>query len=500
MIPSSHRFDQSTMASLLDADPVVADYRAFFSLFDWSVVDRWQAQRSRCCGSHGHPLTASLKAFLLRIKEGLLYAKQLRDFLRHHPLLVIELGFVLQLDPSADYGFDVERTVPCRYWLGEKLRQLDRGLLSDLLAATVAALQEEIPGLGEVVAFDVKHIYAWVKENNERASVPERYDKTRMLAGDPDCRLGVKRSTNQQQPDGSTRERKELIWGYGSGVAAATTPDYGDVVLAEDTQPFNEHDITYFRPLYQQTVAALNAFSTHLTADAAYDAWYVYECAARHGGIAAVPLNQHGHPAFQRTADGTPLCPQGLPMTPTFQFAHTSGYRAQRFRCPFLFQDISPLPLGDLSSHFVPLQLAENHIFWGLYTDHDPFFKNCELAFLNAAANDLIKRASFGQEDIHLEHRIQVDHIEFTALLDGILDHLRIYIIARLQALDKSRYLFELNFRNNVYIGSGAIDPMSQAGDGSPNVVINPQALKRLNDRKHCGQNFRLTHRGLPAR
>jgi len=41
-------------------------------------------------------------------------------------------------------------------------------LLQDLLAATVAALKEEIPALGEVVAFDVKHIYAWVKENNWR--------------------------------------------------------------------------------------------------------------------------------------------------------------------------------------------------------------------------------------------------------------------------------------------------------------------------------------------
>ncbi len=325
MIPSSSRFDQSTMASLLEVDPLVQEYRAFFSALDWSVVERWQAQRSACCGSHGHPLTAYLKAFLVRIKEGLMYAKQLRDFLLKHPLLVIELGFHLQLDPCADYGFDVERTLPCRYWLGEKLRQLVPALLQDLLAATVSALQEEIPGLGEVVAFDVKHIYAWVKENNERVYVKDRYDKTHCLAGDPDCRLGVKRSTNQELPDGSTEEKKELLWGYGSGVVAATTPDYGDVVLAEYTQPFNEGDVTYFRPLYQQAVAALQAFPMYLTADAAFDAWYVYEQAARHGGIAAVPLNQHGHPVYERAADGVPLCPIGLRMQPTFQFSHTYG-------------------------------------------------------------------------------------------------------------------------------------------------------------------------------
>ncbi len=66
--------------------------------------------------------------------------------------------------------------------------------------------------------------------------------------GDPECKLGVqrgaKRSTNQQLPDGTTQEKKELIWGYGTGVAAATTPDYGDIVLAEHTLPFNEGDVT----------------------------------------------------------------------------------------------------------------------------------------------------------------------------------------------------------------------------------------------------------------
>ncbi len=334
MIPASRRFDQSTIASLLEVDPLIQEYRAFFSLFDWSVVDRWLASRSACYGSHGHPLTAYLKAFLLRIKEGLIYAKQLREFLVNHPLLIIELGFDLQLDLTADYGFDVERTLPTRYWLGEKLRQLDRTLLTDLLAATVTALKEEIPGLGEVVAFDVKHIYAWVKENNWRAYVKDRYDKTHILAGDPDCKLGVKRSTNQELPDGSTEEKKVLLWGYGTGVAAAPTPAYGDIVLAEYTQPFNEGDVTYFRPLYQQTVVALDHYPTHLAADAAYDAWYVYEAAVRHGGIAAVPLNAHTKTIFE--PDGVPLCPKGLRMHPTFLYAHTNGYRAQRYRCPLL--------------------------------------------------------------------------------------------------------------------------------------------------------------------
>ena len=89
-------------------------------------------------------------------------------------MLVIELGFHLHLDPTAPYGFDVDKTLPSRYWFGEKLRQLDPDLLSDVLAATIQALQQEIPGLGETVAFDVKHIYAWVVRRFGACGIPLR--------------------------------------------------------------------------------------------------------------------------------------------------------------------------------------------------------------------------------------------------------------------------------------------------------------------------------------
>ncbi len=315
-------------------------------LVDWQLVEQWQQQHA-ARGRPGHPVSAYLKVFLIRIREGFLYTTQLRRFLLKHPLLVIDLGFHLVLDPSQPYGFDVEQTVPCDYWLRHQLRQFDQDLLQALLHATVTALQDEIPGLGEVVAFDVKHIYAWVRENNPRESMRDRYCKDRQPKGDPDCRVGVKKSTNQQQPDGSKKEIKEYIWGYGSGVAAATDPVYGDVVLAENTLPFNEADVTHYRPLYRRTVLATNQFPIHVTADAAFDYWYIYETVAHRGGIAAIPLNSHGHEEVPRDPDGTPRGFAGLRMYPTYQFEHTNGFRAQRFRCPLLF----PQPTGQTCDH-----------------------------------------------------------------------------------------------------------------------------------------------------
>jgi hypothetical protein len=142
---------------LRDIDPVVQRYRARFALFAWSDID---PPPKRGPGRPGHPTSAYLKAALVRINEHLLSTPRWRAYLLDHPLLVLELGFRPHLDLRQPYGFDVATTVPSVRHLNTILRTLDPRRLADLLEQTVGALQQEIPGLGEVVAFDVKHIYA----------------------------------------------------------------------------------------------------------------------------------------------------------------------------------------------------------------------------------------------------------------------------------------------------------------------------------------------------
>ncbi len=335
MIALAGAFDGDALTCLRDYDPVVRRYRAFFAHLDWHVIPARVTTRP-WPGPAPHPTAAYVKALLIKLCEHREYVTQMRSFLVEHPLLVLEIGFRPVPDATQPYGFDVERTVPCARWLRHMHQHLGHGLLDALLRGTVRALQAEIPGLGETVAFDVKHIYAWVEQNNPKAYVPHRYDPARQPTGDPDCRLGVKTSSNQVRADGTITQTKEYVWGYGSGVAAATHPDYGDVVLAEYTQPFNEVDSTYYHPLYDRTVATLGFRPTNVTADAAFDAWHIYQTCAGQGGMAAIPLNTRGHPAPQRLPDGTPLCPKGLAMSPSYPFDHTDGYRAQEFRCPLL--------------------------------------------------------------------------------------------------------------------------------------------------------------------
>ena len=317
-------------------DPVARRYRAFFALLDWSAVSERDGTR-RWPGWAPHPRTAYIKALLVKLCEQKAYITDLRRFLVEHPALVLELGFRPAPSATAPGGFDVERTVPGARWLRHQQQHLDHAALRALLAGTVAALQREIPGLGTTVAVDVKHIYAWVQENNPKAYVRQRHDPRRRPPGDPDCRLGVKRSINQEHADGRTTAHKEYVWGYGTGLASATDPRYGDVVLAEWTQPFNVQDVTYFHPVYQQATATLGRAPTNVAADAAFDAWHVYQPCFETGGIAAIPLNLRGQARPNRDADGHPRCARGLTMVPRYQFLHEDGYRVQRFGCPLRF-------------------------------------------------------------------------------------------------------------------------------------------------------------------
>jgi hypothetical protein len=323
------------------ADPIIQRYRTFFALLDWSQVQERDADR-RWPGRVPHPRTTYVKALLVKLCEQKAYITDLRRFLVEHPALVLELGFHPVPASSESGRFDVERTVPCARWLRYQQQHLDHGMLQALLAATVSALQDEIPGLGTTIAVDVKHIYAWVQENNPKAYVSERYDAERQPRGDPACRLGVKRATNQEGRTGRSTVRKEYLWGYGTGVASATDSWYGDVVLAEWTQPFNEQDVTYFHPLHRQASASLGGPPTNVAADAAFDAWHVYQTCVPRGGIAAIPLNLRGQAPPERDAVGRPRCAKGLTMVPRSQFTHEDGYRVQRHGCPLLF----PTPTG----------------------------------------------------------------------------------------------------------------------------------------------------------
>jgi hypothetical protein len=249
-------------------------------------------------GEREVPLAAYIGAYLTKLEMHLPTFGHLRRFLVTHPALVWALGFPLVYD---DRGrLDIEACLPSQQHFGRKLTRLPNDILQTLLDSQVIWLQQHLGAeFGNTVSIDTKHILAWVKENNPKAYIKEgRFDKTQQPAGDPDCKLGCKRRRNQMTPakEGQPVSEKvsigEYYWGYASGVVATKVPDVGEFVLAELTQTFDHGDLTYFLPLMAQVEQRLGFRPPFGAADAAFDAFYVYDYfhSPDHDGFAAVPL------------------------------------------------------------------------------------------------------------------------------------------------------------------------------------------------------------------
>ncbi len=311
------------------------------------------------------PYAAFAAACLVKLDQQLVYMSHLHRYLAEHPALVWILGFPLVPATRYPWGFDVQASLPTLRHFTRLLRSTPNSLYQYLLDETVRLLQAElsteVDDFGQAISLDTKHILAWVKENNPKTDVGDRYDKEKQPPGDPDCRLGCKRRRNQrassQEPPPTPPDNPlpanisigEYYWGYASGVVATKVPGWGEFVLAELTLPFDQPDVAYFHPLMADVERRLGFRPRYGAFDAAFDAFYVYEYFHRDdlppdGAFAAVPLSKRGGKRRHFDAQGLPLCEAGLamPLKYTFtcrttRFAHQRG----RYVCPLRFPELT---------------------------------------------------------------------------------------------------------------------------------------------------------------
>ncbi len=313
------------------------------------------------------PYATVVAAYLIKLDQHLPYVADLWGYLIEHPALVWLLGFPLCPSPAFSWGFDVERSLPTHRHLSRLLRRIPNAalqfLLDDTVRLLVAELQSEDDKVGDCISLDTKHVIAWVKENNPKAYIKgKRFDKTQQPAGDPDCRLGCKRKSNQSKTGAKTLETRpptpttnpvpantlaigDYYWGYGSGVVATKVADWGEFVLAEFTQPFDQPDVSYFEPLMAETERRLGHRPPFGAFDAAFDAFYIYEYFANAEGFAAVPLVERGgHASRAFSPDGLPLCAAHHPMPLKYVFTSRSTrvkHECGRYVCPLQYPEVN---------------------------------------------------------------------------------------------------------------------------------------------------------------
>jgi len=360
--PNLHQLGQNGRLPTFVLESAVAmRYLRLLGSLDWGRFPERDLETD--WGTPTVPYASFAAACLVKLDQQLVYMSHLRQYLVDHPALVWILGFPLVPSPDYAWGFDVDASLPTARHFTRMLRTTPNTVSQYLLGETVHLIQvelsTEIDDFGHAISLDTKHILAWVKENNPKDYVQDRYDKTKQPAGDPDCRLGCKRRRNQRvsskespptprdNPTPANISIGEYYWGYASGVVVTKVPDWGEFVLAELTLPFNQPDVTYFHPLMAETERRLGFRPLHGAFDAAYDAFYVYEYFHRDdlpldASFAAVPLSKRGGKRRQFDAQGLPLCDAGLvmPLKLTFicrttRFEHERG----RYACPLVFPE-----------------------------------------------------------------------------------------------------------------------------------------------------------------
>lgn len=310
------------------------------------------------------PHTAFSAACLIKLNENLVSMGEFHRYLIEHPAFIWLLGFPLV--PSNKYacGFDPIASLPTPRHLTRMLRDISNDSLQFILEQSVVLLMAEFSALGlsvgDCISLDTKHIIAWVKENNPKAYVSERFNKHKQPTGDPDCKLGCKRKHNRKvvaQPSETPAKNSvpantiavgQYYWGYGSGIIVVKVPEWGEFVLAEKTQTFDKPDVSYFLPLMHQSEQRLGFRPRFGTFDAAFDAFYVYEYFHRAddpGAFAAVPFSEKGGYKNRKfSPEGLPICAAGLPMPLLFSFTDRTTtlveHERGKYACPFFSKGV----------------------------------------------------------------------------------------------------------------------------------------------------------------
>jgi len=362
-VPSNLLCAPTCVPLCVQQDPVALRYLELLAPLDWAHFPERDLDTHWCLPTI--PYVPYVAAYLVKLEQQLTYMPRLRQFLVEHPLLTAVLGFPMPHGATLSAAL-VDATLPTHRHFARILQHLPNSALQWLLDDTVRLLRLECatlsPDFGQAISLDTKHILAWVKENNPKAYVTERYAKAQPPAGDPDCRLGCKRKRNQRvtgEPRSSSNEPAtpfnnprspkgvpigEYYWGYASGIVATRIPGWAEIVLAELTQTFDTPDVSYFEPLMADTERRLGFRPRFGAFDAAFDAFYIYEYFDHAGqswesGFAAIPWAQRG-PARRFDSTGLPLCDAELPMPlkHTFMCGTTMvPHQRARYACPLLY-------------------------------------------------------------------------------------------------------------------------------------------------------------------
>lgn len=267
-------------------------------------------------GRKGFPKEALLCAFIVMKCEGFSQITDLADYLENNRLI-------------AHYcGFDIMRPLPS-YWTYDRfLRQLDHGVLSEIMAQQVQTLYESGIVDASFIGLDSTPISANTRQNNPKSFAKNKFSKDNHPKCDPDCALGVHSASNQHN-----ERRYEFYWGYKNHVLVDCI---SGLPLYELTTPANMTDSSVAKEILAAANTVLPLRECTFLGDKGYDVRDIYNTVKDvYEGEAFIPLNKRGTKDPKKLAVGNPICQAGLAMHKDGKTSDGHGGVRQKYCCPF---------------------------------------------------------------------------------------------------------------------------------------------------------------------
>lgn len=266
------------------------------------------------------PKNALLSAFIYRNIRGIPTLSDLIREFNEHPSLAFKLGF----SPS--------KPIPSIERLSSFLRDMPNKILQSIREDLVAKLISCDEISGRFLSTDSCPVPVWVKENNLKTIVKDRFDKTKIPKGDSDARLGI--IVTFPNPN---QKKVTYFWGYRNHVI---TDAISELPISEKTAPANAHDSNFLIPQLKYVKDTFSLIIEAVMADSAFDSAPIIEFIVKELNakpvIAKNPRNQQNqNPNFKISSQGIPVCIAGFEMLSRGIFYDKIQKRTRhKFVCP----------------------------------------------------------------------------------------------------------------------------------------------------------------------
>jgi hypothetical protein len=162
--------------------------------------------------------------------------------------------------------------------------------------------------------------------------------------------------------------------------------------------------------------------------------------------------------------------------------------------------DVAPVPLGDLAAGAIPLELVQDRVLRRIDRILARAVRVFERQCTAAAERFAIERTAGEHVDVHLQHRLQVNHIECRPAANGLLGGVSIDVVVIDERGNERLHVLGLQVRDEVGVERRTGNPVGGAGDRPDDRVAHRQLLEHVDHGRDRRDDVRRVHRPQRSR